>query len=209
MFKVVLGSCALLVLMLVSGCGSSQAPTTPTGLAVTSTGPITLSWTGSSGASSYIVFRGTASGSITTKTLLAAGVSGTSYTDSSSFAGPTYYYQITALNDSGQSSPSTEVGASLTSFALTGSVVSSQNVLAWAAIPNATSYTVYRGAVSSAGISGKTAIATGVTLATYTDTTVTAGNTYYYQVEAIYPAGTAPVYPAGTVVSTEASVTTI
>lgn len=209
MFKVVLGSCALLVLMLVSGCGSSQAPTTPTGLAVTSTGPITLSWTGSSGASSYIVFRGTASGSITTKTLLAAGVSGTSYTDSSSFAGPTYYYQITALNDSGQSSPSTEVGASLTSFALTGSVVSSQNVLAWAAIPNATSYTVYRGAVFSAGISGKTAIATGVTLATYTDTTVTAGNTYYYQVEAIYPAGTAPVYPAGTVVSTEASVTTI
>lgn len=208
MLKAFLGSFVLLVFMLVSGCGSSQTPTTPTGLAVTSTGPITLGWTASSGASSYIVFRGTASGSITTKTLLTAGVSGTSYTDSTSLAGPTYYYQITALNDSGQSSPSTEVGASLTSFALTGSVVSSQNVLAWAAIPNATSYTVYRGAVSSTGISGKTAIATGVTVATYTDTAVTAGNTYYYQVEAIYPAGTAPVYPAGTVVSTEATVTT-
>ena len=208
MFKAVLGSCALLVLMLVSGCGSSQAPATPTGLAVTSTGPITLSWSGSSGASSYNVFRGTASGSITTKTLLAARVSGTSYTDTPALAGPTYYYQVTALNDSGQSSPSTEVSASLTSFTLTGSAISSQNVLTWAAIPNATSYTVYRGAVSSTGISGKTAIATGVTLATYTDTTVTTGNTYYYQVEAIYPAGTAPVYPAGTVVSTEASVTT-
>ena len=209
MFKAVLGSCALLVLMLVSGCGSSQAPTTPTGLAVTSTGPITLSWSGSSGASSYIVFRGTASGSITTKTLLAAGVSGTSYTDTSALAGPAYSYQITALNDSGQSSPSTEVSASLTSFTLTGSVISSQNVLAWTAIPNATSYTVYRGAVSSTGITGKTAIATGVTVASYTDTTsFSSGAINYYQVEAVYPAGTAPVYPAGTVVSTEASVTT-
>lgn len=209
MLKAFLGSFVLFVLMLVSGCGSSQAPATPTGLTVTSTGPITLSWTASSGASSYVVFRGTASGSITTKTLLTAGVSGTSYTDTSALAGPTYYYQITAVNDSGQSSPSTEVGASLTSFALTGTVVSSQNVLAWAAIPNATSYTVYRGAASSSGISGKTAIATGVTVATYTDTTsFTSGTVNYYQVEAVYPAGTAPVYPAGTVVSAEAAVTT-
>ena len=209
MFKTFLGSFVLLVLMLVSGCGSSQAPTTPTGLTVTSTGPITLSWTASSGASNYVIFRGTVSGSITTKTLLTAGVSGISYTDSTSFAGPTYYYQVTALNDSGQSSPSTEVSASLTSFTLTGSVISSQNVLAWTAIPNATSYTVYRGAVSSTGITGKTAIATGVTVASYTDTTsFSSGAINYYQVEAVYPAGTAPVYPAGTVVSTEASVTT-
>lgn len=208
MFKAVLGSLVVLVVMLVSGCGSSQAPTTPTGLSVTSTGPITLSWAASSGASSYIVFRGTASGSITTKTLLTAGVSGTSYTDSSALAGPTYYYQITALNDSGQSSPSAETNASLTSFTLAGTVIASQNVLSWAAIPNATSYNVYRSAATSPDLSGKTQIVTGLTIATYTDTSVSAGNTYYYQVEAVYPAGTAPVYPAGSVVSNEVSVAT-
>ena len=208
MFKAVLGSFFVFVLMLVSGCGSSQAPTTPTGLAVTSSGPITLGWTASSGASSYIVFRGTASGSITTKTLLSAGVSGTSYTDSTALAGPTYYYQITALNDSGQSSPSSEMNASLTSFTLAGTVISSQNVLSWTAIPNATSYNVYRSAATSPGISGKAQIATGLTLATYTDTSVSTGSTYYYQVEAVYPAGTAPVYPAGSVLSNEVSVAT-
>ncbi|MDD2499473.1 MAG: hypothetical protein PHN92_01505 [Geobacter sp.] len=208
MFKAVLGSLVVLVVMLVSGCGSSQAPATPTGLSVTSTAPITLSWAASSGASSYVVFRGTASGSITTKTLLTAGVSGTSYTDSSALAGPTYYYQITALNDSGQSSPSAETNASLTSFTLAGTVIASQNVLSWAAIPNATSYNVYRSAATSPDLSGKTQIVTGLTIATYTDTLVSAGNTYYYQVEAVYPAGTAPVYPAGSVVSNEVSVAT-
>ena len=208
MFKAVLGSFFVFVLMLVSGCGSSQAPTTPTGLAVTSSGPITLGWTASSGASSYIVFRGTASGSITTKTLLSAGVSATSYTDSTALAGPTYYYQITALNDSGQSSPSSEMNASLTSFTLAGTVISSQNVLSWTAIPNATSYNVYRSTATSPGISGKAQIATGLTLATYTDTSVSTGSTYYYQVEAVYPAGTAPVYPAGSVLSNEVSVAT-
>ncbi|QOX78418.1 hypothetical protein FY034_05550 [Trichlorobacter lovleyi] len=209
MFKAIAVSVALFALLFVAGCGSSQAPATPTGLTVTSTGPITLGWTASPGASSYVIFRGTASGAITTKTLLAAGVSGTSYADSSALAGPTYYYQITALNDDGQSSPSTEIGATLTSFTLTGSVISSQNVLSWTAIPNATSYNVYRDTVTLTVITGKTPVVTGVTVATYTDTTTfTPGTINYYRVEAVYPAGTAPVYPAGTVVSTEAAVTT-
>lgn len=208
MFRIIAVSVALLALLVVAGCGSSQAPATPTGLTVTATGPITLSWTASSGASNYVIFRGTASGPITTKTLLTAGVSGTSFIDSSALAGPTYYYQITALNDSGQSSPSAETNASLTSFTLAGAVGASQNVLTWTAIPNATSYNVYRSAATSPGISGKTQIKTGLTAATYTDTSVSAGNTYYYQVEAVYPAGTAPVYPAGSVVSNEVSVST-
>jgi Fibronectin type 3 domain-containing protein len=199
MFRIIAVSVALFALLFVAGCGSSQAPATPTGLTVTATGPITLSWTASSGASSYVIFRGTASGAITTKTLLAAGVSGTSYADSSALAGPTYYYQITALNDDGQSSPSTEIGATLTSFTLTGVAGSLQAELAWASVPNATSYNVYRG-MSSGDISGKTVIpaAAGLTGLTYIDTSVTAGTTYYYQVEAVYPAGTTPVYPSGT-----------
>ena len=41
-----------LALMVVTGCGST-VPTTPTGLTVTGTAPITLSWTGDSGATYY------------------------------------------------------------------------------------------------------------------------------------------------------------
>lgn len=178
MLKAFLGSFVLFVLMLVSGCGSSQAPTTPTGLAITSTGPITLSWTASSGASSYVVFRGTASGSITTKTLLAAGVSGTSYTDSPTLVGTTYYYQITAVNSDGQSTPSSEVNATGT-FSLSGST----HVLSWNSISNAVSYTVYRS--TSADMSSKETLGSGVTLASYTDTTGVSGTTYYYQVAAV------------------------
>ena len=178
MFKAVLGSLVVLVVMLVSGCGSSQAPTTPTGLTVTSTGPITLSWTASSGASSYIVFRGTASGSITTKTLLTAGVSGTSYTDSPTLVGTTYYYQITAVNSDGQSAPSSEVNATGT-FNLSAST----HLLGWNSISNAVSYTVYRSA--SADMTGKVALGSVLGSLNYSDDSGVAGTTYYYQVAAV------------------------
>jgi cellulose 1,4-beta-cellobiosidase len=183
MFKTFLGSCALLVLMLVSGCGSSQAPTTPTGLTVTSTGPITLSWTASSGASNYVIFRGTASGSITTKTLLTAAVSGTSYTDLPTLVGTTYYYQITAVNSDGQSAPSSEVNATGT-FSLSAST----HLLSWNSISNAVSYTVYRSI--NADMSSKETLSPGVALASYTDTTGVTGTTYYYQVAAVNSSST-------------------
>lgn len=183
MFKAVLGLCALLVLMLVSGCGSSQAPTTPTGLTVTSTGPITLSWTASSGASNYVIFRGTASGSITTKTLLTAAVSGTSYTDLPTLVGTTYYYQITAVNSDGQSAPSSEVNATGT-FSLSAST----HLLSWNSISNAVSYTVYRSI--NADMSSKETLSPGVALASYTDTTGVTGTTYYYQVAAVNSSST-------------------
>lgn len=178
MFKAVFGSLVVLVVMLVSGCGSSQAPTTPTGLTVTSTGPITLSWTASSGASSYIVFRGTESGSITTKTLQPAGVSGTSFTDLPTLVGTTYYYQITAVNSDGQSAPSSEVSATGT-FNLSAST----HLLGWNSISNAVSYTVYRSA--SADMTGKVALGSVLGSLNYSDDSGVAGTTYYYQVAAV------------------------
>lgn len=178
MFRIIAVSVALLALLFVAGCGSSQAPATPTGLTVTATGPVTLSWTASSGASSYVIFRGTTSGAITTKTLLAAGVSGTSFIDAPTLVGTTYYYQITAVNSDGQSTPSTEINATGT-FTLSAST----HLLSWNSISNAVSFTVYRS--TSADMTGKETLSSGVTLVSYADATGVTGTTYYYQVAAV------------------------
>lgn len=171
-------SFVLLALMFIAGCGgSTKQPDTPTGLTVTSTAPITLGWTAASGASSYIVYRGAATG-ISAKKVLATGVSNTSYADSSAVAGTTYYYQVTAFNADGQSTPSSDISA-VGSFSL----IALQNILGWATVTNAVSYTVYRSTASD--LSGKTQLANAITTATYTDTAVTAGTTYYYQIAAV------------------------
>jgi hypothetical protein len=63
--------------------------------------------------------------------------------------------------------------------------------LNWTVSPGATSYNVYRG--TTAGGESATAIATGVTTTSYTDTTVTNGTPYYYKVAAVNSAGTSPM----------------
>ena len=84
-------------------------PAAPSNLAATAgNGQVTLSWTGSSGATSYNVYRGTTSGQ---ETLLHSGVSGTSYTDSTAANGTTYFYEVTAVNSVGESGKSNEVSA--------------------------------------------------------------------------------------------------
>lgn len=62
--------------------------------------------------------------------------------------------------------------------------------LSWDSVSAATSYNIYRGAVSG-GLSSKTFLASNVTVGnqypstTFTDTSATAGTTYYYQVTAV------------------------
>lgn len=195
--------CVLLgSILMLSGCGSKQAPSTPTGVAATAAATITLSWNASSGASSYVVYRGTQAG-IINKTLLASGISSTTYTDSSAILGTTYYYQVTALNSDGQSSPSDEVTATITNFTLTASQSSTtQNILIWPLVSNASSYTVYRYTVSTPYDSSNTPLASGITTNGYYDAAAISGTTYYYRVVALDSNSNALS------VSTEASVTT-
>ena len=88
---------------------SSNPPAAPTGLTASpASGQVSLTWTASSGATSYDIYRGTSSGG---ETLLASGVTGTSFTDSGLTNGTTYYYEVTAVNSGGQSSKSSEVAA--------------------------------------------------------------------------------------------------
>lgn len=89
--------------------GTVSAPSAPTGLAATAgSGQVALSWTASSGASAYNIYRGTSSG---TEVLVASGISGTSYTNTGLTNGTDYYYVVTAANGNGESAYSNEVSA--------------------------------------------------------------------------------------------------
>jgi fibronectin type 3 domain-containing protein len=86
-------------------------PAAPTGLSATAgSAQATLSWTASSGATSYNVYRGTTAGG-ESSTAIAAGITGTSYTNTGLTNGTTYYYKVAAVNAGGTSGMSNEASA--------------------------------------------------------------------------------------------------
>ena len=93
---------------------ASTPPAAPTGLtALASDGQVALSWTGSTVANAYKVYRGTTPGG-EGATALATGVTAQNYTDTSVTDGTTYYYKVTGTNSAGESPRSNEAGATPT-----------------------------------------------------------------------------------------------
>jgi fibronectin type 3 domain-containing protein len=90
----------------------ASPPATPANLqAVARNAEISLSWSGSAGASSYDLKRSTASGGPYTQI---ATPSTNSYSDTGLTNGTTYYYVVSAVNSSGQSSNSAQASATPT-----------------------------------------------------------------------------------------------
>jgi len=203
----------------VSPGSATTAPPAPTGLSANpANSEIDLTWNPSAGATSYSVYRGTAPG--------AEGATpvGTTTTDSFSDTGLTngtgYYYTVAASNTAGASAktaetntvPTAAVVAPPVPFGVVITPASGQINLQWTYEENATSYRVYRS--TTPGGEGATPLAT-VTSSSYTDSAVTSGTTYYYEITALtgttesarsseYSAstsgtgtGTAPPTPAG------------
>src|SRR5207253_1577810 len=158
---------------------------------------VALSWTtpadGGSPITGYKVYRGTVSGSLSLYQTLGV-VSG--YTDSGVTNGTTYYYQVSAVNAVGEGARSSEKSATPTAPAtapgvptLTATAGNAQVALSWTTPANGgspiTAYKLYRGTVS-----GSLSLyqALGATNG-YTDTAVTNGTTYYYQVTAVNAVG--------------------
>ncbi|QHN05001.1 hypothetical protein FTO74_17780 [Granulicella sp. WH15] len=92
--------------------GGQTPPAAPANLAATvGTSNVALSWSASTNAISYTLFRGTATGN---ETELMQGITGTQFTDSNVIPGTTYFYKVEAVNGAGPSSSfSNEVSASL------------------------------------------------------------------------------------------------
>jgi fibronectin type 3 domain-containing protein len=91
-------------------------PAAPTNLTAKPVGPnngaasVTLSWTGSTGATSYNVYR-SINGNGETAPALATGITGTSFTDTTAGFGTTYFYKVTAVGTGGESAKSNEASA--------------------------------------------------------------------------------------------------
>jgi fibronectin type 3 domain-containing protein len=168
--------------------GTISPPSAPTGLAATAgNATVLLSWAAVSGASSYNIYRATASGA---EVLVASGVSANSFTDTDLTNGTTYFYQVTAVNAGGESGRSAEVSATPQAppsapTNLTATAGNAKVTLSWTASSGASSYKIYRSTSSG----GETLLASSITSSIYVDTSVANGTTYYYQVSAVNVGG--------------------
>ncbi len=162
-------------------------------------GSNTLKWNSVPGAVGYRVYRSTSG--YANYTLLDT-VSGLTYTDTAVKAGKTYYYKVEAVFPNGQivydqksitaatATPSPTPTPTLKptplpriSLEITRKI--GKNTLTWNRAPGAARYQIYRSVYNS---SNYVLLAT-VPGISYTDSSVKAGTTYYYKVEAVFPNG--------------------
>ncbi len=178
-----------------SGGGGGQkgsAPPAPTKLAAAAGNQqISLTWTASSGATSYNVKRSTTTGGPYAQlgtTTVASDI------DTSLTNGTTYYYVVSAVNSFGESGNSSQASATPASSTGTvpavpmglAAVAGNQQVsLTWNASAGATSYNVKRATVSS----GPFTQVANTSATNDTDASVTNGTTYFYVVSALDAAG--------------------
>ena len=176
---------------IVSGKAKAAAPAAPSVTAGnSSTGKPRLTWKAVSGAVSYRIYRSESRG---TGYSLLGTTSSTSYTNTGAKAGKTYYYRVKAVNRDGMASAYSNIvsgkatlPAPVLNIGL--SVSSGKPMLAWDAVPGATSYRIYR---STSRGTGYSLLAT-TTSTSHVNTSAAKGTTYYYRVKACNAAGLSP-----------------
>ncbi len=161
---------------------------TTTGLKskATKTG-VQLSWKTTFGATKYEVYRST---SKTGNYTLLTTTANTSFLDTTTKTGKTYYYKVRAYYKSAKTYYATYTSVvsakalKITKLPTTTATIKSTSTkkikVGWSGISGATSYKVYRSTKES---SGYKLVAT-VTSKSYTDKDVEAGKTYYYKIVA-------------------------
>ena len=150
---------------------------------VASTGYPRLTWEAVEGAVSYKVYRSTEKEGTYS---LTKTTTGTSYTNTSAKPGNVYYYKVVAVaENSAANSAYSSIKSRTCDLAqpkVTGKVTLAGNPkLSWSKVDGAVSYKVYR-ATSENGTYKLMKTTTGTS---YTNTSVTAGKTYYYKVVAV------------------------
>ena len=158
-------------------------PAAPTGVVATavSQSEIDLSWGAVTGATSYLILRATSSGGPFTAV---GSPTSTSFASAGLSAATTYYYEVKAVDASGNSAASATVSATTTLGSPTGVVASAVSPteidLAWTPVAGATGYVVLRGTVAGGPY---TAVGSPAS-ANFANTGLSPATAYYYVVRA-------------------------
>jgi Fibronectin type III domain len=185
---------------------ATTAPAAPTGVTVaapgTTAGALNLTWTASSGATSYSIFEGTTSGGEGT-TAAATGLGGASASLAGLTPGKQYFFTVFAVDAGGSSAASAEAGGTTIASPPTGVAASAGNgsvSLSWTGSAGAASYNVYEGTTSQG--EGTTPVQSGISGTSVTLGGLTNGKRYYFTVTAVdaggvsAPSGEASATPA-------------
>ena len=172
-----------------------SAPTSVSASDGTYTDRVSVTWSSSSGAEEYEVWRNTTDSSASASRI-AENVPGTVFSDYSASSGQAYFYWVKAKNDAGTTgfsssnsgyrqvgTPSAPIGVSASDGTYTDKVR-----VTWNSVSGATSYEVWRHTSNSSG--SATRIGNSVTSTSYDDITASAGQTYYYWAKAKNAGGT-------------------
>ena len=182
----------------------SAVPSAPTGLTATaeSTSSIGLTWAAvtppaNCTVSSYTVFGGTTANPTT---VIASGVTGTTYSNTGLAANTTYYYVVKAVDADGTSAASTQAQATTGTPSCTAVPSAPTGLTATASSPTAiglswsavappancsiSSYSVYGSTTSGFTPGSGNLLSSSVTGTSYSNTGLSASTTYYYKVEA-------------------------
>lgn len=183
-------SVACVALLLVGMCFSVGAlaagkPQTPkiSGIVLQSACSATVKWSKGSGVNGYEVYRATSKSGKYTKVKSTAS---TSFTNAKLAAGKTYYYRVRAYKKtSGKTvysaySSVKSIKMQLRQVKLAANTTAATASLTWGKIPGASGYQVYRGATKG----GAYAKIASPRTASFTNSNLAAGRTYYYKVRA-------------------------
>jgi fibronectin type 3 domain-containing protein/C1A family cysteine protease len=180
----------LVLLDTISATAGNTIPTAPTALTTTADSSIHLNWStpsnGGSALTSYRIYRGESSGA--ESYLTSVPTSSLVFIDTNATVNQNYYYQVTATNTIGESPRSNEatgkipISAPSAPTSMVAVAGPTYVDLSWSSNgSNLAGFHLYRGT----DVDGESLFQTLESQArSYRDSTVTAGTTYYYRVDA-------------------------
>jgi hypothetical protein len=197
----------LLFALAVTGCGgggdsgSGSKPSVPTNVKVTPGDQSAIvSWDPVAGATSYNIYYSTTK-SDTEGVKAASGKikiekATSPYTVTGLTNGTVYYFEVTAVNSSGESGISTEVSTTPVPIPVKPGSISATGgngeiTVGWTAVANATSYNIYYSTTSGVTKLNGTKVANAVSPESITG--LTNGTPYYFVVTAVNSAGESEV----------------
>lgn len=164
---------------------------------------VAVSWPAIAGASTYNIYRSSDRSNFSS---IATSVVGTNYSDTTTTNGITYTYKYLPVSSAGVSMSLSQPSATVTpdvapetpqNLLATTNGTTSVN-LTWTAVPNTTTYSIFRSTTSGSGYNLIATIASSVTA--YSNSGLSAGTAYFYVITADSSSGVRSVY------SNEASV---